>query len=467
MTSVGGSIVNILGGSCIDTTSLVTQLVGATRAPREQVIQSRTSTNNARISGLASATNALDTFSNALAETLKSSAYAGQPVSNDPTIVGVSTLAGGVPAGLPAQIEVVQLATAQTLESLNLATAATAVGQGTLTLTTASGAHTITIDATNDSLAGLASAINGSGAGVTASVVVDNRGARLVLKGATGLANAFTLTKEVSDTADANLQRFTFDGTTGGMSKMQSAGDSIVRIDNVEMRNNSNTLDTAIPFLRIDLNKAAPGTLVTLATNQPTSSVKDLVKEFVTAYNTLRTALNSATATGTDASTAGVLSGDPAVRDMKTQLSRLTTTMLASSGPYRNLSDIGVSTNRDGTLKLDDARLTAALAADPAAVTQMINPAVSTAGNPGLAAVVKNVKDTLESTNGSLATAKAKYTKLATDLSKQLEKLNSDMTDYEAQLTTTYTKMQSRLSAFKATQSYLEQQVAAWNNSKN
>jgi flagellar hook-associated protein 2 len=41
------------------------------------------------------------------------------------------------------------------------------------------------------------------------------------------------------------------------------------------------------------------------------------------------------------------------------------------------------------------------------------------------------------------------------------------MSDYEAQLTKIYSAMETRLSALKATQSYLDQQVKVWTNSNN
>ena len=41
------------------------------------------------------------------------------------------------------------------------------------------------------------------------------------------------------------------------------------------------------------------------------------------------------------------------------------------------------------------------------------------------------------------------------------------MTDYQAQLSKVYSEMDKRLAAFKATQNYLEQQVAMWTKSDN
>lgn len=467
-TSIGTSIAALLGGTgSIDTGALVTQLVNATRGPREAAITSKQSLNGTRVSALASAMSSLDTFAAALTETLSNTSYKGQPASNDPTIVAVSALPGGTPQGLPAQIEVQTLAAAQVLESPILAAATTAVGQGTLTLTTASGAKTITIDSSNDSLTGLAAAINASGSGVNASVVTDNRGARLVLKGASGASNAFTLTKGATDTADVNLQRFTWDGTTGGMTQDQPAEDSVVFIDGIKHQNSTNTLDNALPYLRIDLNKAAPGTKVTLATNQPTSSMKDLLGEFVKAYNTLKSALNSATAAGGSGKTAGALAGDSGVRDMVNQLSKLTTTALATSGTYKTLSDIGVKTNQDGTLTLDGTVFDKAYAADPTGIAQMIAPTTSSASTPGLAKIVSDMRTTLEGTSSALTASKTKYDKLAAEYTAQMEKLDKQMDDYETQLSTLYSAMGTKLAALKATQTYLTNQIDAWNNSKN
>ena len=467
MTSVSSSITTALGiGSGIDTASLVSSLVSATRDPKQKVITNQQITNNAKISALASASSSLDTFANALNSLLSGTGYAGTPASNDPSIATVSLLPGGLPR-LPAQLEVQQLAAAQTLASAPVAgaTASTSVGAGTFELTVGTGTPvTVTLTAPSTSYADLAAAINAAGAGVTASVVTDNQGTRLVMKGATGEANSFTFTQT---SGDASLAAFTWDGTSGGMTRQVQAKDAIILLDGVEQHYSSNTVDTAIANLRIDLNKAAPGTSVTLATTEPTSSMRDLMVEFVDAYNTLMKGLNTATAKGADSSSAGVLNGESAIRDMKRQLSQITSTALATTGTYTTLSSIGVVTNRDGTLKLDTDMLDKAIAADPSGITQMLNPTVKSAATPGLAGMMDSVRDKIQEKDGALASAQARYEKFAGDLSSRLEKLNDQMADYQAQLTKVYTAMETRLTAMKATQSYLEQQVAMWTKSDN
>lgn len=469
-SSIGSSIISALGtGSGINMSSVVSSLVSAVKDPKETLITNKQTLNNTRISGIASAISSLDTFSTTLTSLLQDTAYSGQPASSDTSIVSVSALTGGTPSGLPAQIEVQQLATAQVVNSSTLTDATTAVGQGTLTLTTSSGAYTISIDSSNDSLTGLAKAINDSNAGVTATVMTDSNGSRLVLKGATGVDNSFTLTQETTDTADANLQRFIYDGsgTSTTMTQTQSAQNAVIKLDGVQMEYADNVVTDAIPYLRIDLNKASPGTTVTLATNEPTSSISSLLSDFVSAYNTLRSSLNSASAAGTSTTDAGALVNDSSIRDMKTRLEQLTTTTLATTGTYHTLSDIGVSTNQDGTLSLDTDKLAAAFQADPTGVTQMINPTTSSATNPGLAQVVSNIKDTLEGDNGALTLSQKRYEALATDYADQLDKLDQQMTDYETRLNTIYSNLDSKLTALKATQTYLQQQIDAWNNTSS
>ncbi len=462
----GVDIAGSLGvGSGINTTQLVADLVQATRQPRASAIGTRQTTNNARISALASAKSSLNTFSTALTELLKSSDYSGKPASNDTSIAAVSLIPGApAPIGLPAQIEVRQLAQAQVVESATLAGGTAVAGLGTLTFTVGAESFDVTLEEPTNTLADLASAINAENKGVTASVAVDKNGARLVLKGESGADKAFSVTAGVD--ADTDLQRFTYNAATntGNLTRRLQALDALVTLDGVEMQFADNTITTAIPNLRIDLNKAAPGTKVTLATDQPAATMKDLVEEFVSAYNNLKGALNSATAPASSGNGSGLLSGDGGVRTMVQRLSQLASTDLADSGPYRRLTDLGIKTNRDGTLSLDTVRLEKALADDPAAVTQMLNPSTPDTANPGLGGALKKITDFLNDEEGPLASSAAVYNKLRESFADQLEELDTRMDTYEAQLTKTFGAMQTRLLAFRATQSYLDQQIQIWNN---
>ncbi|MBO9576792.1 MAG: flagellar filament capping protein FliD [Sphingobium sp.] len=474
MVDVASSLTSALGmSSGINTAQLVADLTAASFSPKIDNLSNLMSTNSARISALASAKSSLQTFSDALTKLLDSTAYSGQPVSNDPSIVAVTPTGSGKPMGLPAQIEVQQLASAQVLQSTALPNGTALAGTGTLTLTVGTKSYDITLTTPATSLADLASAINNAKSGVTASIVTDQSGARLVLKGDTGVGNAFTLTAKTTglttDQAapDTDLSRFTWDGTTGGMTRSQEAQNAKIKIDNVAMEFDKNDITTAIPNLRVDLNRAAPGTNVTIATDQPTSTMSDLVQQIVDAYNTLKGALNTATRT-TDGqgSSSGLLASDAGIRDMSNRLARLTSTELTPDGDYKTLADLGVTTNRDGTLALDQTKLKKALAANPEAVVEMLNPTAKDATHTGIAGALSAIKDYLTGDKGPLTSSQAIYDKLTTSYQKQMDILNDQKTTYSDRLTTTYAAMQGKLLQFKATQSYLEQQIEMWKNQR-
>jgi flagellar hook-associated protein 2 len=95
----------------------------------------------------------------------------------------------------------------------------------------------------------------------------------------------------------------------------------------------------------------------------------------------------------------------------------------------------------------------------------MVNPKVSTTANIGLSKLMDTVRNNISKDGGALKTAQARYDALSSTFTEQLEELDEKMTNYQEQLTKVYSAMETRLSAIKATQSYLEQQIEVWNNS--
>lgn len=534
------SIATTLGaGSGIDTAALVTSLVSAAFDPKDAALKTKETANTAKISSLATLSNGIDSFASALSSLISGGSLRTQPSSSNAAILTATAKAGASIGTLSAQVEVRQLAQAQSLVSAPVASSAGNVGQGSFTIAVGATTKTVTIDATNDSLAGLARAINATGAGVTAGVITDASGARLTLKGTTGAANAFTLTPAAG--ADPGLARFAYgNGQTGGMTQAQAAQDAIVRMDGVDVTRPANTIDDLVDGVSLSLVSAQPGTTVSLGATRPTAAIGQAVTDFVDAYNELKGEIDTATQSATTSSdgTSGALYGNATIRDMQRQLARLTSTVLASGGAYRTLAEIGVQTNRDGTLTVNTAQLNGALAANPDAVEALFNPtqhsssplvkitsafgatkpgtyqlanivaangatnasgtiagaAAITTGTKlyaastspaaglviepqgdvasatvtvdlGLGGALQAIRDSLRATNGALATLSTQLTTEKSDLASQRTKLTTDQGDYKTRLTNQYATMETRVSALKATQSYLTQQIAAWNKS--
>jgi len=540
VTSVSSGIVNTLGvGSGIDTASLIDQLVAASHDPKDAALKTKEDLNTAQISAIGQASSAISGFSSALTSLIGGGSLFTQPTVSDSTVLAATAVPGARIGTLSTQIEVDQLAQAQSLVSANLTDLSTAVGKGILTLTTGTGSFPITIDDSNNNLVGLARAINLAGSGVTASIVQDVNGARLVLKGGTGAQQAFTLA--VDPSAEAGMSRFAYSpNVSGGMTRAQQAQDALLKLDGVSVSRASNSIGDLIDGVKLDLKAAKPGTSIALGASRPTDAIKQAVTDFVDTYNALKSTLDGLTQAASGSTAAGPLHSDTGIRTLRQQLQRLTSTPLASGGTYSTLAEIGVATQRDGTLTIDSAQLDAALTNNADSVEALFNPG-QTSDNPlvkvassygrtkpgtytltdlvpgngstaatgkiagqdgigsgtlliaspssgaaglvvepqgnvasatvtvdlGLGGALKAISDLLTSSTGPFQSSTTRLKAQATEYSKDRAKLEDDTSKYKTQLTSQFAVMNGRVSAIKATQSYLEQQVALWTKNNN
>ncbi|HET6943704.1 MAG TPA: flagellar filament capping protein FliD [Sphingomicrobium sp.] len=449
------SIVSSLGGgSGLDTAKLVEDLASASRAPKVEMLGKRLQAAQARISAVAQARSDLESFASSLTNLVAGGSLQSQPAISDPTIL-VATAAPGVRIGaLSSEIVVDRLARAQTLYSDYVAAASDPIGQGSMTLSVGGHDFAIAVGASNDSLSGLASAINSVASGVTASIVTDSNGARLVLRGETGLAGAFTLT-----TADPALQPFAY-GSGSGLTVGQAAQDSSFTVDGVAYERSSNSISDVISGVTLTLRKAAPGEPTTLSSERPTEALRQTLQDFVGVFNTLRKDIAAArSATG----------GDSALRSLDRQLSSLLTAQLGSDPAIGRLSDVGIKTNRDGTISLDPAKLEAALRDHPDAVEALFSPAsgASPVTDPGIGKALQQLADKATGTDGILETLRSRLAKESAGIVKDQERMEARETAYRTRLERQFGTLDSRISALKATQSYLEQQIKVWTNSEN
>jgi flagellar hook-associated protein 2 len=218
----------------------------------------------------------------------------------------------------------------------------------------------LTIGAT-DTLQTLVTRINdatmGFGAGTrpaTASIV----GGRIVLTDGTAgdsqLALSLTATR-VADGSVVNLGR-QLTSTIGRQREVATGADALARVDGVVVQRNTNTFSDAIAGVTLSLQQAEVGTTTTLTLNRDVPSIAQRLKDVATAYNELfkfraeqqkeKSPLrNNATLRGTLGSLTDQLLND---------VSGLT-------GSFKRAGMAGLSLQSDGTLKLDEAVLGAAL----------------------------------------------------------------------------------------------------------
>lgn len=461
------SIAKTLGtGSGIDVTALVNSLVEASFSAKNTALTKKGDTLTAQISKVSDLKSSVSDFSSALSSLAAGGTLATQPTSSNTSVIGVTRLAGANLSGLSGSLEVVQRAQGQVASSAAFAGgSASAVGTGTLTLTfgTASvtdGAMTeftagggtpiaITIDSSNATLSGVASAINAAKAGVTASVVSDASGARLVVKGATGASQAFEMVG-TGDLAALNIGR-----TATGSTISTAAQNAVVRSDGVTLNYPTNTIYGLYEGVKVDLLSAAPGTTVTIGSSFPTATITSTVRDFVDSYNTLYKAISKATDP-----VSGELRSDPAAKDLLRQLRALTLTPLvpgAGSDSPGTLADLGIATQRDGSLSVNESRLSKMLAGYPQNVETMF------AAGAGLAKAMATIAAAATSKTSGLGASETKYTKAQTDLADAKAKIATATETMRTRMTQQFSGMDSKVAAYKSTQSFLTQQIDAWN----
>ncbi|MBJ7441144.1 MAG: flagellar filament capping protein FliD [Sphingopyxis sp.] len=454
------SIINSLGfGSGIDTKQLVTDLAAASREPKVARINTLTQQNQTRISALAQARSDLEGFADSLAQMISDGTLRSTPTVSDDSVLSATARAGIHADSFAATVVVSQLARAQSTYSGVVADRTAAIGTGTMTLTVGGVAKTITVDATNNSLDGLANAINSSGGGVTASIIADQGGHRLILKGPSGAANAFTLAADAG--ADPGLSAFAY-GAGGGMTLGQSAANADFTIDGVAFSRASNTIDDVVPGMSLTLKKAAPGQPVDIGASRPLDMIKQTVGDFVSVYNQLKKSLSSA---------AGQSGSTTALRELERELSGLIGTVISSHGSINKLTDIGVSTTKEGLLAVDEVKLAKVLATDAGAVEALFNPrrdgGRTEASDPGIAFVLDSIRDRAIATDGVIDRVTKSLNSRKETLADQLENIEMREDAYRARLEKQYGSLDAKLAAFKATQSYLEQQIKLWSNQGN
>lgn len=478
--SAANSLLTSLGsGSGVDTDTLVTQLVDAQFSQKRAQLTSKNDTLSAQISGVATLKNTISDFTKALENLVSGGSLATQPSSSLASVATASAISGAKLSGLSSSVTVTSLATAQTATSAKIATpATTSFGTGTLTLTlgtatSANGAMTgftagtnadgsaksfaIAIDSSNNSLSGIAAAINAKKAGVTATVINDaDGGAYLSLKGTTGAAQAFTLA--ANDPASPLGQFDTGFGTGDKTTISTQAGNAKLVVDGVAVERASNEVSDLIAGVK--LNLTGTGT-TNLTSSRPDTALTGAVKDFVDTYNQVLAVVKEQTDPIN-----GKLRADPAAKTLLRTLQALTSKTLlpgAAAGSPANLAAIGVRTTRTGELEVDQTALANAMKTAPDAVEAMFT--ASSSSGTGLYAAMKSLDLNTGSTIYGLGASTTRYRQAQSDLSKKQIDVDDQATRMTSRLTQQFSSMNARVSAYKATQSFMQQQIDNWTKS--
>ncbi|MZG52586.1 MAG: flagellar filament capping protein FliD [Nitrospinae bacterium] len=254
------------------------------------------------------------------------------------------------------------------LLSTGFADTSSTLNNGTVSITVGTSVTEITINESNNTLDGLRLAINNSGANVQANFLNDGSASnpvKLVISGTeTGSDNA------VSITASNTLFGFGQE-TPITFSETQAAQNASFVLDGVSVTKADNTVTDVITGTTLQLESAGSG-IITLSPDE--DAIKEKIQNYVDGFNELMVHLNSELALTESTGETGILFANFTVQNLQQTLRETITDQVQGvTGDFSYLSQIGIKTQSDGTLTIDDGDLSTAIATNIENVTQLFS----------------------------------------------------------------------------------------------
>ncbi|WP_374438696.1 flagellar filament capping protein FliD [Pseudomonas panipatensis] len=451
-------------GSGIDISSIVTSLVSAQKSPKQNQISTQQSNANTQLSAMGTLQSALATFQSALTALNDAKSFAGLAATSSNTSFVTAKMGTGATAGTY-DINVTSLATSSKVAT-QYVSASTSFGAGSLKITQGNSNYNVSVSA-GASLSSIRDSINSQlkSSGITANIITDSTGSRLALSSSvTGSGSDIS----VAASGDSSLSALNIDGvntkasaTSGGYVSAPAAN-AVYSIDGLSMSSSTNTITSAISGVEFDL-VAAGQAKVSVATN--TDGLRTSIQSFVNAYNAMVSTTNSLTkvttttaSDGTTKTSAAALSSDAMTRTLLNGLRNELVGSSTSGGSIKLLSQLGISTQTDGTLSIDDTKLTTALTNNFSSVQGFFT------GTGGLLDRMSNSLNVYTQTNGLLDQRKGNLQDTLNTLATQLTALNTRMDKLTTTLMAKYTAMDTLVSQLNATSSSVLTTLNALNN---
>lgn len=308
-------------------------------------------------SALSSVSDRLQNFHGPVRELSGKASFAGAKASSSATTVATVSASPGASLG-EFSLEVTQLAKRQITTSTTGYTNTTdTVADGGSISFTVNGGTTTTINVGSaTSLSSLKDQINNQNSGVVASITNDAVSNKLVISSReTGQGQGFTINNSLTNSGGPALAFATGQSSVSG--NTQNAQNAQIKVDGKQLNSTSNTVLDAVSGTSMTL--VGKGT-ATISVASDAGSTGRSVGRFVDEFNALEQdyARLSSDSTKRDSRDRIAASSElrNTIREVRRSVSATTT------GTYKKLSDIGISSSASGRLTLDKSKLDKALA---------------------------------------------------------------------------------------------------------
>lgn len=330
-------------------------------------------------------------------------------------------------------------------------------------------ALTVEIDVkATDSLKDIANAINNAkdpsdstgtkGAGLKATIVNN----QLVVSSEEMGDRTLTIGGDLKDSLGfANSQ------TTRGQS-------SKFTLDGIEMERNSNSPTDVIDGVTLNFKKADASKTITLGLTNDTDKELSAVKDFVSQYNSVMSFLSEKMDVGDPSksdNTTGALAGDSTLISLQSKLQ--STVLGGKSVNGVSASTLGLSVDRNGTLSLDETKFKAQLAKNPNAVkdfffvdtsTKYAAEKTGTGYTADFKAVIDRYTSTKSGSEGVISLRKSSYQSEIKDYNKQIERITEQIATKRARYVTMFTNLDTAIGNLQSQFSYFQSQNSSSNS---
>ncbi|MGN6753578.1 MAG: flagellar filament capping protein FliD [Intrasporangium sp.] len=453
-------------GSGLDITSIVNALMAVEALPQQQ-LKSAQSTQQSMITALQS----FNTKTVALKDLATKMAAPGALNLFTATTNSTAATATAGKAALPGtfSVSIDRLAESQTSVTAKMSNWPTdATGApATLTLVDHNGKHT-EITPASTSLDDLVTAINSSGGPAKALKVnagtdpaTGNQLFRLQLTAtSSGQGGSFTIHQGTS--AEVTAGTATDLMSQLGAAVVTTAQDAQATLyagtaAEQVITSSTNTFSNLVPGVDVTATAEAVGKSVTVTIASDNAGVSKQASSLVSSVNDLLTAFANSTkvttttgTNGTSTAAGSIFTGNSTIRSVAQSI---TEAVFHPTSNGRSPSELGISIQRDGSYTFDEAKLSKALADDPAGTQATLQ---EIAGR--VAAAAKNASDPIDGSITSLI--KGRQSEVS-DLARRIGDWDLRLADRQQSLLKLYNQMDTALGGLKAQQSWLTSQIAS------
>jgi len=468
-------------GSGLDINSLVERLMAVERQPLT-ALATKKGMIESKISALGQIRSSLDALKTAAQRmTTQDKLLTLKTTVADTSIATVSTSNSATPASFSLEVE--QLASAQKLSSPEFASASSSLGNaagsvtiefgtysaGIYTLNPDRAAFTVNVEADKMTPEGIRDAINQANKEVSASLVNSGTGVMLVLTNAkTGANQHMRLTVSDPDgnnTDNAGLSQLAYNpaasvGNGKNMSERVAAQDARVKIDGISITSRTNTLDQSIAGLTISLLKTNDDSPTTMTTTRDDSQVKTAVNSFITAYNNLNKLVRDLTKYDATKKEAAILNGESTVRNVLSQVRGLLSRQYGSTS-LTTLSELGITTQSDGSIRLDATKFDSAFSSKRDAVVALFTQSTGGTEGDGFAGTVEDLITSLTDNNGLLDARTDGLNASLKNLNSKEDQIEARLSQIEQRYRTQFVTLDRNLNSLQSLSAYLQQQLAS------